>query len=66
VEVFESVSAFFNSGVSLQCNASAAGVSYSFFLSHTSKICILVCMAVGKMRNVFALGQNLQFVCAEA
>ena len=42
------------------------GVSYSFFLSHTSKICIMVCMVVGKMRNAFFLAQNVQFVCTTA
>ena len=47
-------------------NSITSGVSYSFFLSHASKICIMVCMVVGKMRRVFGLSSTLQFVCAEA
>ena len=47
-------------------NSATSGVSYSFFLSHASKICIIVCMVVGKMRILLAPSEIIKCRCTEA
>ncbi len=64
------VSVYCQCGTSCSCRVGFGpwepGVSYSYYLSTTGKVCVMMCMIIGKIRKIWGPSMQLDAVCEDA